>query len=79
MVEVWGLLVCRDLCLVRTYWASRSMMALSPPLAEGVGEVELAVVFIPFQSGTKNLDGVLGAVGIAVVTGSQPILWHTDV
>jgi len=55
------------------------MIALSPPLAEGVGEVELAVVFIPFRSGAKKLDEVLGAAGIAVVTGSQHILQHTDV
>ena len=51
-------------------------IALSPPLAEGVGEVELAVVFIPFRSGTEELDGVLGAAEIAVVTGSQHILRH---
>ena len=43
------------------------MIALSLPLAEGVGELELAVVFIPFGSGTDDLDGVLGAAGIALV------------
>ena len=36
--------------------------------AEGIGELELAVVFIPFGDGTEDLDGVLGAAGIAVVT-----------
>lgn len=41
--------------------------ALSLPLAEGVGEFELVVVFIVFGSGTEDLDGVLGAVGIALV------------
>ena len=51
-------------------------IALSPPLAEGVGQVELAVVFIPFRSGTEKLDGVSGAAGIAAVTGSQHILQH---
>jgi len=42
-------------------------IALSLPLVEGVGEPELAVVFIPFGSGTEDLDGVLGAAGIALV------------
>ena len=38
-------------------------LAFSLPLAEGVGELELAVVFIPFGSGTDDLDGVLGLRG----------------
>ena len=39
----------------------------SLPLAEEVGELELAVVFIPFGSGTDDLDGVLDTAGIAPV------------
>jgi hypothetical protein len=45
-------------------------VALSLPLAEGVGELELAVVFMLFGSGAEDLDGVLGAAGIALVTSS---------
>jgi hypothetical protein len=39
-------------------------IALSLLLAEGVGELELAVVFMLFGSGAEDLDGVLGAAGI---------------
>ena len=42
-------------------------VALSLPLPEGVGELELAVVFILFGSGTEDLDGVLGTAGIVLV------------
>ena len=41
--------------------------ALSLPLAEGVGELELAVVLMPFGSGAEDLDGVLSAAGRALV------------
>jgi len=46
-------------------------IALSLPLAEGVGELELAVVFIPFGSGTEDLDGVMGATGITLVASTS--------
>ena len=42
-------------------------IALSLPLAEGVGELGLVVVFIPFGSRTDDLDGVLDAARIARV------------
>jgi len=42
--------------------ARTGTVAPSVPLAGGVGELELAVVFIPFfRSGTEDLDGVMGA------------------
>ncbi len=48
--------------------------ALSLPLAEWVGELELAVVFMPFGSGAEDLDGVLGAAGIALVDFFGPLI-----
>jgi len=48
------------------------MIALSLPLAEGVGKLELAVVFIPFRSGTEDLDGVMGATRITLVAAHPP-------
>lgn len=44
--------------------AAVGAVALSLPLAEGVGEL---VVFMPFGSGAEDLDGVFGAAGIALV------------
>ena len=42
-------------------------IVFSLPLPEGVGELDWAVVFILFGSGTEDLDGVLGVAGIAPI------------
>ena len=48
-------------------------VALSLPLAEGVGEFELAAVFTLLGSGAEDLDGVLGADGIALLDFFRPL------